>query len=155
MLTGDRRRADDLVCDTIEQTFTRVNRPHSGIDLKLQMFSTLHRLHFAALRPSAERSGQQQESLSNRQDDHEPEEFLHIFGRLNDERREALILTVASGLSNQQAAGVCGCQIAAIQSRLFEAWREISRALQDVSLGRTRMLTAPPSAIWWDHPALA
>ena len=47
MLAGDRRRADDLVCDTIEQTFTGVNRPHAGIDLKLQMFSTLHRLHYA------------------------------------------------------------------------------------------------------------
>jgi RNA polymerase sigma-70 factor, ECF subfamily len=44
MLAGDRRRADDLVCDTIEQTFTGVHRPHAGIDLKLQMFSTLHRL---------------------------------------------------------------------------------------------------------------
>ena len=154
MLAGDRRRADDLVCDTIEQTFAGVNRPHAGIDLKLQMFSTRHRLHYAAL-PSAERSGQQQESPSSRQDDHEPDEFLHIFGRLSDERREALILTVASGLSNQQAAGVCGRQIAAIESWVFEAWREMSRALQDASLGRTRMLTAPPSAIWWDHPALA
>jgi RNA polymerase sigma-70 factor (ECF subfamily) len=154
MLAGDRRRADDLVGDTIEQTFAKVNRPHAGIDLKLQMFSTLHRLHYAALRPSAERSRQQQESPSSSQD-HEPEEFLHIFGRLSDERREALILTVAGGLSNQQAAGVCGCQIAAIESRVSEAWREMSRALQDASLGRTRMLTAPPSAIWWDHPALA
>lgn len=154
MLAGDRRRADDLVCDTIEQTFTGVNGPHAGIDLKLQMFSTLHRLHYAALRPSAERSGQQQESPSSGQDD-EPEEFLHIFGRLSDERREALILTVASGLSNQQAAGVCGCQIAAIESRVSDAWREMSRALQDASLGRTRKPTAPPSAIWWDHPALA
>jgi RNA polymerase sigma-70 factor (ECF subfamily) len=142
------------VCDTIEQTFSGVNRPHAGIDLKLQMFSTLHRLHYAALRPSAERSRQQQESPSSSQD-HEPEEFLHIFGRLSDERREALILTVAGGLSNQQAAGVCGCQIAAIESRVSEAWREMSRALQEASLGRTRMLTAPPSAIWWDHPALA
>lgn len=149
MLAGDSRRADDLVCDTIEQTFTGVSRPHAGIDLKLQMFSTLHRLHYAA-----ERSGQRQESPSSRQD-HEPEEFLHIFGRLSDERREALILTVASGLSNQQAAGVCGCQIAAIESRVSEAWREMSRALQDASLGRTRKPTAPPSAIWWDHPALA
>ena len=155
MLAGDSRRADDLVCDTIEQTFTGVSRPHAGIDLKLQMFSTLHRLHYAALRPSAERSGQQQESPSSRQGDHEPEQFLHIFGRLSDERREALILTVAVGLSYQQAAGVCGCQIAAIESRVSEAWREMSRALQDASLGRTRMLTAPPSAIWWDHPALA
>ncbi|MGC1351895.1 MAG: sigma factor-like helix-turn-helix DNA-binding protein [Xanthobacteraceae bacterium] len=143
------------MCDTIEQTFSGVNRPHAGIDLKLQMFSTLHRLHYAALRPSAERSAQQRESPSSRQDDREPDEFLHIFGRLSDERREALILTVAVGLSYQQAAGVCGCQIAAIESRVSEAWRDISRALQDASLGRKRKPAALPSAIWWEHPAFA
>jgi DNA-directed RNA polymerase specialized sigma24 family protein len=58
MLVGDRRRADGLVHDTIEQTFTEVNRPRAGINLKLQMFSTLRRLHYKALRPSIEGSAQ-------------------------------------------------------------------------------------------------
>ena len=155
MLAGGRRRADDLVRDTIEQTLTAVNRPRAGINLKLQMFSTLHLQHYRALRPSSEESAQQRESPSSKEDGFEPDEFLHVFGRLCDEQRQALILTVASGLSNQQAAGVCGCQIAAIESRVSDAWREMSRALQDASLGRTRKPTAPPSAIWWDHPALA
>jgi hypothetical protein len=35
MLAGDHRRADDLVRDTIEQTFTAVNRPHAGIGVAL------------------------------------------------------------------------------------------------------------------------
>ena len=52
MLAGDRRRADDLVCDTIEQTFTEVNRLPAGVDLKVQMFAVLHGLHYGALRSS-------------------------------------------------------------------------------------------------------
>jgi RNA polymerase sigma-70 factor, ECF subfamily len=154
MLAGGRRRADDLVRDTIEQTFTAVNRPRVGNNLKLQMFSTLHRLHYRALRPSIEGSAQPRESPSSKEDGFESDELLRIFGRLRDEQREALILTVASGLSCQEAAEVCGCHIAAIESRVSEAWREISRALQDASPGRKRKPAALPSAIWC-APALA
>ena len=68
MLAGGRRRADDLVRDTIEQTLTAVNRPRAGINLKLQMFSTLHRLHYRALRPSIEESAQPRESPSSKED---------------------------------------------------------------------------------------
>ena len=56
MLAGDHRRADDLVCDTIEQTFTEVNRLPTGVDLKVQMFAVLHGLHYGALRSSTEGS---------------------------------------------------------------------------------------------------
>ena len=129
MLAGDHRRADDLVCDTIEQTFTEVNRLPTGVDLKVQMFAVLHGLHYGALRSSTEGSAQQREALSSKEEGVELDQLLRIFGRLRDERREALILTIASGLSYQQAAEVCGCGIAVIKSRVLEAWLEISRAL--------------------------
>jgi hypothetical protein len=91
--------ADDLVCDTIEQTFTEVNRLPTGVDLKVQMFAVLHGLHFGALRSSTEESAQQRESPSSKEEGLESDQLLRIFGRLRDERREALILTIASGLS--------------------------------------------------------
>jgi hypothetical protein len=47
-----------------------------------------------------------------------------------------LILTIASGLSDQQAAEVCECQIAVIESRVSDAWLEISRALREALPGR-------------------
>ena len=62
--------------------------------------------------------------------------LFRIFGRLGDDQREALILTVASGLSYQQAADVCGCGIDVIESRVSEAWSEISQALLEASPGR-------------------
>jgi RNA polymerase sigma-70 factor, ECF subfamily len=136
MLAGDRRRADDLVRDTIELTFTAENRPRAGVDLKAQMFAVLHRLHYAGLRPSSERSAQQREAPVSEGEGHESDTLFRIFGRLEDEQREALILTVASGLSYQQAAEVCGWGIAVIESRVSEAWSEISRALLEASPGR-------------------
>jgi RNA polymerase sigma-70 factor, ECF subfamily len=154
VLTGDRWRADDLVHDTIEQIFNAANRPRDGDNLKVQMFATLHRLHYSAQRPSTEGSAQQRKSPSSKEAGLEPDELLHVLGCLCDEQREALILTVASGLSYQQAAEVCGCRIAAIKSRVSEAWRELSRALRDASLRRKREPAAPPSAIWF-APALA
>ena len=128
ILAGDHRRADDLVCDTIEQTFNEVNRIPTGVDLKVKMFAVLHRLHFGALRSSTEELAQPRESLSSKEG-LESDQLIRIFGRLRDERREALILTIASGLSYQQAAEVCGCRIAVVKSRVLEAWLEITRAL--------------------------
>jgi RNA polymerase sigma-70 factor (ECF subfamily) len=136
MLAGDRRRADDLVGNTIEQVFTEVNPPPTRVDLKVQMFAVLHGLHYGALRPSTEGPAQQGEWPLSNEDGLASDELLLIFGRLRDEQRDVLILTIASGLSYQQAAEVCGCGIAVIESRVLEAWRELSRALREASPGR-------------------
>ena len=52
MLAGNCQRADDLVRDTILQTFTPADRPIAMIKLKVQMFAGLRKLHYAALRQS-------------------------------------------------------------------------------------------------------
>ena len=131
VLAGDCQRADDLVRDTILQTFTAVNRPSAMISPKVQMFAGLRKLHYAALRQSI--AAQQSEPHSSKEDSLESDELLCIFGRLRDEQREALIPTVASGLSHEQAAQVCDCHIDTIKSRILEAWREISRMMREAS----------------------
>jgi hypothetical protein len=89
MLAGDRRRADDLVGNTIEQIFTAANWPPTWVDLKVQMFAVLHGLHYGALRPSTEEPAQQRESPLSKEDGLESDELLRIFGRLRDERSKA------------------------------------------------------------------
>lgn len=123
MLAGDCQRADDLVRDTVLQTFTAADRPIAMIRLKVQMFAGLRKLHYAALRQSTAASARD----GLKQDGIESDELLGIFGRIRDEQREALILTVAAGLSHEQAAEVCDCDLETIKSRVLEAWREISR----------------------------
>jgi RNA polymerase sigma-70 factor, ECF subfamily len=139
MLAGDCQRADDLVRDTLLQTFPTLDRASAMIRMKVQMFAGLRKLHSAALRQSnaaASRAVFKQDGL-------ESDELLRIFGHLNDEQREALILTVAADLSQEQAAEVCDCNIDTIKSRVLEAWREISRLKREASratgqIGRAR-----------------
>ena len=77
-----------LNSEVAQHFFTEVNRPPTRVDLKVQMFAVLHGL----------------QSLLSNEDGLESDELLLIFGRLRDEQREVLILTIASGLSDQQAA---------------------------------------------------
>jgi RNA polymerase sigma-70 factor, ECF subfamily len=115
MLAGDCQRADDLVRDTVLQTFTAADRPIAMIRLKVQMFAGLRKLHYAALRQSTAASARD----GLKQDGIESDELLGIFGRIRDEQREALILTVAAGLSHEQAAEVCDCDLETIKSRVL------------------------------------
>ena len=134
LLAGDRQRADDLVRETIVQTFTAVERPRDGISLLVRMFTALRRLHYGALRQSIDGAARQPEQLSTKDDGIGSDELLCIFRRLRDEQREALILAVASGLSYERAAGICDCRIDTIRRRVSEARREISVMLREASL---------------------
>ncbi len=84
VLAGDPRRADELVCDTIELTFTKGERPRAGAKLQVHMFAVLHKLHYGAPRLPA----QLQDAPSGKEDGLEPDDLLRIFGRLRDEQRE-------------------------------------------------------------------
>jgi RNA polymerase sigma-70 factor, ECF subfamily len=134
VLAGDRERADSFVRDTIVQTFTAANRPSAVISLRVRMFAGVRKLHYATLPQSTALPPQQPESQSSKEDGLESDKLLGIFRALRDEQREALILTVASGLSHEQAAEVCDCQIDTVKSRVLDAWCEISRMLRAATL---------------------
>jgi DNA-directed RNA polymerase specialized sigma24 family protein len=51
-----------------------------------------------------------------------------------------MILAVASGLSYEQAAEICDCQIDTIRSRVLEATRAIAWRLRESSLEKTNFL---------------
>ena len=94
--------------------------------------------HFRRRRKACERGSQdgvggrstgrawrvQPEPRSSKDDGVKSGELLRIFRRLRDEQREALIQVVASGLSYEQAAEICDCQIDTIRSRVLEARRD-------------------------------
>ena len=111
LLAGDRQRADDLVRETIVQTFTAVSRPRAGISLKVRMFTALHRLHDGTLRQSIDEAARQPQPPSSKDDGVESDELLRIFRRLRDG----------------------DCQIDTIKSRVLEAMREISGMLREAS----------------------
>jgi RNA polymerase sigma-70 factor (ECF subfamily) len=133
VLVNDPQRCDDLVCETIEQTFTGANKPPTGINLKILMFTALRRLHYSSPRRSIEGAERQLVRLSGKDDGVESDELLVVFYRLRDDQREVLILEVASDLSQEEAAVVCDCRIDTFRSRLLDARRAISRMLREDS----------------------
>jgi RNA polymerase sigma-70 factor (ECF subfamily) len=56
-------------------------------------------------------------------------ELLDALSRLPVHRREALVLTGVAGLSYADAAGVCGCPVGTIRSRVARARTDLADAL--------------------------
>ena len=61
-------------------------------------------------------------------------EICILLDGLGAERREALILTQVLGLSYAEAAGVCGCPIGTIRSRVARAREDLVRAAHEGDL---------------------
>ena len=136
VLANDSERSDDLVCETIAQTFTAIKGHAGGINLKVLMFTVLRKLHYGSRRRSIEGAARQLVRLSGKDDGIESDELLVVFYRLRDDQREVLILEVASDLSYEEAAEVCDCEIDTFGSRLWDAKRAISRMLREASRER-------------------
>lgn len=118
-----------------------------GTNLRVRMFTVLRSLHCSELRTSQIRIQSLDDPFS-----YEPAvlpgqiaslefgDFCRAFWQLGDDRREALILVGASGLSYEEAAKVCGCTKGTIKSRVSRL-----RILEDGLLADKRR----------DTPALA
>jgi RNA polymerase sigma-70 factor, ECF subfamily len=143
-LTKNRERADDLVQDTIVRAVTEAHQFQLGT-LKAWMFTILRNLHYNEVRESRIRIQSLDDPLA-----YEPAvlpsqvvslefgDFRRAFWQLGDDRREALILVGASGLSYEDAATVCGCPKGTIKSRVSRARRELVRILEDGLLADKR-----------------
>jgi RNA polymerase sigma-70 factor (ECF subfamily) len=137
-LTKNRERADDLVQDAIVRVLAEAHQFEPCTNLKVWMFTILHNLHYNELRESHIRIQSLDDPLV-----YEPAalpsqiaslefgDFRRAFWQLGDDRREALILVGASGLSYEDAAKVCGCPKGTIKCRASRARRELLRILED------------------------
>lgn len=144
-LARNRDRADDLVQDTIVRALSEAHRFQAGTNLKAWMFTILRNLHYNELRkyrirlqslddPVAYEAPMLPSQLASL----EFGDFRRAFWQLADDRREALILIGASGLSCEEAAKVCGCAKGTIKSRMSRARRELLRILEDGLLADKR-----------------
>lgn len=149
-LARNRDRADDLVQDTIVRALTAAHQFRVGTNLKAWMFTILRNLHYNAVR----KDRMQMQSLDD-PDAHEPTvapsqlaslefgDFRRAFWQLTDNRREALILIGANGLSYEEAAKVCDCPRGTIKSRVSRARTELLQILDDGTLvGKRREMPA-------------
>ena len=133
-LAKNRDLADDIVQDSLVRMLKAEQqlRPNSNLKawaftvLRNRFYSHFHRKHLATA-PLEEaygaRRAEQEGGLSFR-------DFHQAFWQLPESHREVLMLIGRSGLSYEDAAKVCGCQIGTIKSRLSRARRDLRRKLE-------------------------
>ena len=151
-LARNRERADDLVQDTIIRALAAAAQFQAGTNLKGWMFTILRNLHYNEVRKNRIQMQSLDDPLAyepavlpNQVASLEFGDFRRAFWQLADDRREALILIGASGLSYEEAAKVCDCPKGTIKSRVSRARRELLQILEDGLLADRRR----------DSPAMA
>lgn len=144
-LAKDYERANDLVQEATVRVLTAADQFEPGTNFKAWVFTILRNLYYNELQKTkrfvdhdgangnieaiAGLASTQESSLDFR-------DFYQVFWQLDEKHREVLMLVGASGLSYEDAASVCGCQVGTIKSR-------VSRARQDL---RERLETAKKNA---------
>ena len=123
-MLGDRAAADDLVQDTLERAWSRLQQWRAGSDMRAWLFGIMHNLRIDQLR---------RPKLSTRsidEDDFEPParatqtdqlELRDIESALNllpDEQREILLLVALEEMSYAEIASTLDIPVGTVMSRL-------------------------------------
>jgi RNA polymerase sigma-70 factor (ECF subfamily) len=127
-LCGNVDRADDLVQETLLRAWANINSFEPGTNMSAWLFTILRNLFRSEYRKRrrevADGEGSYAESLKTQPEQTsrvEFEEFRAALNKLPADQREALILVGASGFSYEEAAGICGCAVGTIKSRVNRA----------------------------------
>ncbi len=144
-LCGNVDRADDLVQETLLRAWANLNSFEPGTNMSAWLFTILRNLFRSEYRkrrrevPDGE--GTYAETLKTQPEQAsrvEFEEFRAALGKLPPDQREALVLVGASGFSYEEAAGICGCAVGTIKSRVNRARTTARRADVDRECRRFR-----------------
>jgi RNA polymerase sigma-70 factor, ECF subfamily len=135
-LSGNLDRADDLVQETLLRALTNIDSFEPGTNLAAWLFTILRnqfRSEYRKRRREVEDAdGRYAATLiayPEQTSRIELEEFRQALAQLPDDQREALILVGASGFAYEQAAGICGCAVGTIKSRVNRARTKLARLL--------------------------
>lgn len=149
MLAQDRSLADDLVQETVVRALSHAHQFQPGTNLKAWLTTILRNAYFTEKRSQGRvaqlgaevarevsvASGGQEWHLRMR-------DFEGAFNTLPAVQREALVLVGASGFSYEQAAGMVGCAVGTMKSRVSRARLQLQNLLDGAAAG-------PPRGLEW------
>jgi len=128
VLTADRRRADELVRETLTRAPGRLSPPAPWPQLRHRLFAVMHRLHGERLAreprtppllgPDRRAAGEQELPPATLFHRANADEMLAAFSRLPVEQREVLALVVLEALPYAEIADLLDVQIGTVMSRL-------------------------------------
>lgn len=135
-LCGNLDRADDLVQETLVKAWSNIDTFVEGTNLRAWLFTILRNIYYSEYRKRrrevADPDGAFAAKLTTApaQSGHmDLLDFRAALQLLPSDQREALILIGASGLSYEEAAGICGCAIGTMKSRVNRARSRLTEML--------------------------
>jgi RNA polymerase sigma-70 factor, ECF subfamily len=139
-LCGNLDRADDLVQETLVKAWSNIGSFVEGTNLRAWLFTILRNIYYSEYRKRrrevADPDGTFAAKLATApaQSGHmDLLDFRAALQQLPGDQREALILIGASGLSYEEAAGICGCAIGTMKSRVNRARSRLADMLSITS----------------------
>jgi RNA polymerase sigma-70 factor (ECF subfamily) len=139
-LCGRSDAADDLVQETLVKAWANLASFEPGTNMIGWLYTILRNEFYGQLRKRRREVDDPDGQYAARLVTHATQEmhmqfldFRSALFRLAPDHREALMLVGASGLSYEEAAGLCGCAVGTMKSRVNRARAKLSELL---SVGR-------------------
>jgi RNA polymerase sigma-70 factor, ECF subfamily len=134
-LCGDVDRADDLVQETLLKAWDHLESFQEGTNLRAWLFTILRNTYFSECRRRRreveDRDGKAADlAVHPGQQGHiDMQDFRRALNLLPPDQREALVLVGAAGFSYEEAAGISGCAVGTIKSRVNRARGKLTELL--------------------------
>lgn len=135
-LSGNMDRADDLVQETLMKAWSNMGSFTEGSNMSAWLFTILRNIFYSEYRkrrrevPDPEGQIAAKLASAPAQSGHmDLLDFKVALQKLPPDQREALILVGASGLSYEEAAGICNCAIGTMKSRVNRARNRLAHLL--------------------------
>ena len=124
-LLGNRDRADDLTQETILKAWSHMDSFEEGTNLQAWLFTIMRNTFISQCRrevrevPDPDGVKAQAQTCPPEQEGYVDLQDLHrALTQVPPEQREALILVAGAGFSYEEAAGIVGCPIGTVKSRV-------------------------------------
>ena len=118
---GTHGAADDLTQETYARAFASLHRFAGRSSARTWLLSIARRVCADAVRAAVRARGLPADRIALAADPADAVTLRALLESLDDDRREAFVLTQMVGLSYAEAADVCGCPVGTIRSRVARA----------------------------------
>lgn len=137
-LCGHTTRADDLVQETLMRAWANIASFEPNSNLIAWLYTIQRNVFYTELRKLkrevADTDNRYAAKLASRPTQEGHMQFLDFrkaMAKLAFSHREALILVGASGLSYEEAAGICGCAVGTMKSRVNRARAKLAELMSE------------------------
>ena len=140
-LLGARTEADDLVQDTLERAWSRLDHFRIGSEPRVWLFSVMHNLFVDQRRAARARPTEALDEALEVQAASSPADVLELrrlaeaVQRLPEPQREVLLLVGLEGLTYEEAARTLGVPVGTVMSRLSRGREAVRSGLLKAAPG--------------------